>query len=670
LLKEKPMHLFIRQLLIILIFFQLFSCKSKTDNPAKNRIEGLSDQDLKVLSSPVEYQSDTKKYKDLFWQTYDSAIAENNSQKQGYLLQTYGDVLIDAYAFDSVYVDTLLNFLQKNTPSNDTAWLNLYLPLCDQLYAARKYDINEKMAKKGIEYCEKYKNDKLKASLLNIIGLGYSNRAQPDKAIQFFIEGIAVGEKNNYYRKLGSMYNNVAYCYDMLYASKESDKMYQKAAHNFLMAKDTSNYFALLTTYAVNSLTFSKDTLRSISLIDSAFIAYNQYSAKTPFDSNNANQILAYKYYYLKDYDMAQKYLSKSTDYMLKTGVEDFLLTYNYIMGSSIYFKKHGRLQNIENTKKWAEEMTESEQYYDALELYQQLYEQMLSEKKYPLALDYYLKITQLNDELRKNNQQGQIFELEKKYASEQKEIQLKQQKTLIQKKNNQIALLLVSLLVLVLLWALISFWKRQKLLLKEKQNSMKFTKQLFENTEQERMRIASDLHDSISHELLTLKNQMNENQSTLLQKIDFIINDIRNISRNLHPVMFDKVGLLANIEQLIERVQVQSDFLISTDFDYHGELKASSELQVYRIIQEAVSNIIKYSKAFAAKISIIENHGWVLIEIIDNGKGFDVNQKLDSGKAFGLHSIIERSRAIGGIAKIESSEKGTVINIKLPVEI
>jgi signal transduction histidine kinase len=207
---------------------------------------------------------------------------------------------------------------------------------------------------------------------------------------------------------------------------------------------------------------------------------------------------------------------------------------------------------------------------------------------------------------------------------------------------------------------------ERAKQLKQDKINSENFTKQLLENTESERKRIATDLHDSISHELLTLKSFFHDDVNSANAKIDSIIDNVRSISRNLHPVMFDKIGLVHNIEQLVTRLQTQYNFLISTDITYNGSLSSANELQIYRIVQESLTNIIKYANAHAAKITITEDNNKVKIEIKDNGKGFDVTKTLNSNKAFGLHNIIERSRAVGGVAVIKSSSAGTIINIEI----
>lgn len=233
-------------------------------------------------------------------------------------------------------------------------------------------------------------------------------------------------------------------------------------------------------------------------------------------------------------------------------------------------------------------------------------------------------------------------------------------------KQNALIGFLIVSLIGLLLAGLSFYLWQRQKRLKQEQENSMNFTKQLLQNTEEERKRIASDLHDSISHELLTLKRSLQEGLSGVNEKIDTIISDVRNISRNLHPVLFDQMGIVANIDALALRLQQSDDFFVSTDIDYTGSLSADRELQLYRILQEALSNTIKYAKAHAAKVTLHETSRQVRLEIRDNGNGFDVSKALNSGKAFGLHNIIERARVVGGTTHIESSPKGTIITVDI----
>ncbi|MEO8240613.1 MAG: sensor histidine kinase [Flavobacterium sp.] len=286
--------------------------------------------------------------------------------------------------------------------------------------------------------------------------------------------------------------------------------------------------------------------------------------------------------------------------------------------------------------------------------------------KDFEKALYYEKERSKIKDSIGNQEMTNKTLDLEKKYQTEKKEQQILLNKKTILNKNTTIALLISLFLGLFLIILILFIRQKQKKLKVEKQTSQLYTKQLLEKTEEERKRIAGDLHDSVSHELLSLKNSLEEKTEITNQKIDAIINDIRSISRNLHPIMFDKIGLKESINQMVERAQAVNNFMVTSDIDYNTVLSTSDELQIYRITQEALSNIIKYSNAIAAKITISETKNNIAIQIKDNGKGFDVNETLTNKNSFGLHNIIERSRAIGGHAKITSDKNGTIITIEI----
>jgi signal transduction histidine kinase len=238
-----------------------------------------------------------------------------------------------------------------------------------------------------------------------------------------------------------------------------------------------------------------------------------------------------------------------------------------------------------------------------------------------------------------------------------------------IQRKNFLIAVLVGSFAITIALVMLGLIARRNRRQKHVELLRRRFTQQLLQNTEQERSRIAGELHDGITHELLTLKNTLHNGINFSEIKIDRIINDIRRISRNLHPVMLDKIGLKLSIENLCGRYMKDERLFVMTDINYDKQLSPGGELQLYRIIQEALNNIEKYAGAHAARI-VVEPQGHLLIvSIKDNGKGFDVPETLSDGSAFGLYSIIERSKALGGKASISSGADGTNIRIEIPIQ-
>jgi signal transduction histidine kinase/Tfp pilus assembly protein PilF len=237
------------------------------------------------------------------------------------------------------------------------------------------------------------------------------------------------------------------------------------------------------------------------------------------------------------------------------------------------------------------------------------------------------------------------------------------QLKTLAE-KNALIGFLLAGISAVLLAFAAFYWWIRQRQAKKEAAIQAQFTRQLLENIEDDRGRIAIDLHDSVSHELLLLKQSIRKEITgpEVGDKIDGIINGIRQISRNLHPVMLDKIGLQLSLETLCEQFMLHETMYVSHEIDYQNTLSKSAELQLFRIVQEGLTNALKYSKAEAVKVQIKHSSNALRLEIQDNGKGFDVEKALEGGKAFGLHSIIQRAKAIGGKAEIRSGVGGTTI--------
>src|SRR5690606_24890222 len=161
------------------------------------------------------------------------------------------------------------------------------------------------------------------------------------------------------------------------------------------------------------------------------------------------------------------------------------------------------------------------------------------------------------------------------------------------------------------------------------------FTQQFLQRTEEERGRIARDLHDGLSQELLLLKNEAKSGLTILPEKIDGLIEEVRTVSRALHPVMLDQIGLKQSMLHVCERIMDGEKLFITADIDYSNTLTKEKELQLFRIFQEALNNTLKYASAMAAKVQVYEDGTMLTTTIKDNGKGFHVQDALKN-KAFG----------------------------------
>ena len=217
--------------------------------------------------------------------------------------------------------------------------------------------------------------------------------------------------------------------------------------------------------------------------------------------------------------------------------------------------------------------------------------------------------------------------------------------------------IVLVALL-LVLLYYL--YQKRKRDIARRKRQET-FTRLLLQKEEDERRRLASDLHDGINHDLLSLRNNLIQGQAVSLTQVDDVMTTIREVSRNLYPVMFETVGLQASVQALCEKAAV-AGFFTSCDLNYKPILTKYEELQLYRITQEALNNVCKHARAEAARIAIQSGVQAITLEIKDNGKGFDVAKALESSTSFGLQSMKQRAEAIGATINIKSLHTGTTI--------
>lgn len=204
---------------------------------------------------------------------------------------------------------------------------------------------------------------------------------------------------------------------------------------------------------------------------------------------------------------------------------------------------------------------------------------------------------------------------------------------------------------------------------------------------EEERSRIARELHDHTGQSLTSIMIglKMVENCKSLeemkgkveeLRKItDTTLDEIKDLSLALRPGVLDDLGLEAALQSYARECLNK----LGIDVDFHSfgldgiKLRPEVNLTIYRVVQEALTNVAKYSQATEAGIILRRNGKMLIIIVEDNGRGFNVDETLNSSlqnKKLGLHGMQERVNLIGGKLTIESElEKGTTIYIHLNME-
>lgn len=195
---------------------------------------------------------------------------------------------------------------------------------------------------------------------------------------------------------------------------------------------------------------------------------------------------------------------------------------------------------------------------------------------------------------------------------------------------------------------------------------------------EEERRRVARELHDSVGNQIAALTIALatfnRESPSPKTQWLTKMLRDlaqgVRDISHQLHPVMLEFAGLAAALREMCREYGKLTGMGIAvTAADDLGEIPAGTALCAYRVTQEALQNIAKHSGAKLASVSLTRSGGDLVLRISDGGKGFDPELAGKNG-GLGLVSIRERIRLARGALKIESAPgRGTVVRISVPVE-
>ena len=211
------------------------------------------------------------------------------------------------------------------------------------------------------------------------------------------------------------------------------------------------------------------------------------------------------------------------------------------------------------------------------------------------------------------------------------------------------------------------------------------FSRRLIDSQEQERKRIAAELHDSLGQLLVVIKNRarlglkVENNAEATENHLDGIsgaasqaIEEVKEISFNLRPYLLDKLGLTKTLKSMLGKVFEASGINLTTDIDDVDDVfPKDSEILFYRIVQETVNNIIKHSEAKNAEISIKRAGNLLILTISDDGKGFDKAAQAQSlNRSFGLIGIAERARLLDGTHFFASETgKGTRLTVRIDLQ-
>lgn len=297
------------------------------------------------------------------------------------------------------------------------------------------------------------------------------------------------------------------------------------------------------------------------------------------------------------------------------------------------------------------------------------------------------LKFSELESE--KKEQQLRLAKLETEQKNQ--DINSYQELLAFNKKINTYYIVFIIIFIILIILLLYAYKQRSKAMkqrdelhslaiIKEKQNSKISTlTALLEGQEQERGRLARDLHDGLGGLLSGTKLHLSSlgphpseiigaGISKSINQIDGAVEELRRVAHNLMPDLLMKYGLEVAIQEFASRMS-GSGIDIHTEFiNYSGSLSKETQLILYRIIQELVNNAIKHAEASEIIIQISEEENLLNITVEDNGKGFE-HKDLDFRKTAGFHNVESRIQFLKGKMDIISELTiGTSIELQIPI--
>ena len=219
--------------------------------------------------------------------------------------------------------------------------------------------------------------------------------------------------------------------------------------------------------------------------------------------------------------------------------------------------------------------------------------------------------------------------------------------------------------------FGMVLLYRNQRYLKTNKILQEKFSQELLISQEGERRRISKDLHDGVGQQLLVIKNKlMASGDKDTKQMVDHTIDEVRAISRDLHPFQLQELGITRAIEYTINQIDENTTLFISAEIDNIDNIfSKEEEVNIYRIIQESLSNVLKHAHAEAGKVSVKKLTDTIMISIRDNGVGFDFGEKYQDVKSLGLKTLLERTKFLKGQMKVSSKkETGTVLEFQFPI--
>lgn len=536
-------------------------------------------------------------------------------------------------------------------------------------------------------------------------------------------ESLEIAKRMNHRVNIGKSLNNIAASYTYMGNFTEAIKYYQQSASEFDRlgmkeflprlyisigtAFEHANLFNKSLVYKQKALQLSRPMKDSLQLADVLTniggCYFNLKRYKESLAHFKEGLVVAEKIHsdifvtqayaglcrtnrLLKNLDEAWVYGKKGLDLARKTG--NVFLELDCLRALMFLAEDSNKPDLSAQYTKEALTIAEANDMTDHLvELYEDYATDLARQNNYKAAYDYLMKYVILNDSIQGIDVQKQLQELDTKYLTAQKEKQIVTLEKEKQTRNTLIYGLIVGLVglmaIAVLVYRNIAFRKRvaeQEVLQLQQEKQLVATNSILKGQEEERTRVARDLHDGLGGLLSGIKLTLNSVKGNVilpeesartftraLTQLDGAISEMRRVAHSMMPETLVRFGLIDALSDFCEGISESGKLKVTMQsFGFENRLDSQVEVVLYRVVQELLNNVLKYADASEAQVQLtwVENNVSVTVE--DNGKGFDV-KNLEQNKGAGLRNVQARVDYLNGTLDIQSKPgEGTSVLIEI----
>lgn len=581
--------------------------------------------------------------------------------------------------FAQVNTDSLNGVVYSKKPYDEKISASLKLL---ENYQLKNFDSTIIIGNKALQIARSNTDSVTVAEIKRHMGVASYFKGDYDVAARNYIESISILEKNNKPAELAATYNELAKLYRKTRDLDRALQTYNKADELYRRIKDTAGISMILNESGV-VFEYREDFAEAL----------NRYRASLELAAKRGDSLgvsyslsnIAGVYVIQQNYKAAELNLLRALK--IRQELKDsftIALTYSDLgvaMNSMGDYTK--AISYLTQSNQLAEKM-----HYPELQSnnYNEL--SMVAQKQgdFQHAYQYFLKRSAIRDSLYALEKTKQIEELNTRYETAKREKEIEQQQNRIRFQN----ILFIGIAALILFSGLLILSKirrnklRQEAALKTAlmQQQELAIKAVMEAEENERERIAKDLHDGIGQMMSAAKMNLSafesgaeftsEEQKKSFEKIISLVDEscreVRTVSHIMMPNALLKNNLAEGIREFVSKLNPEA---MKVDVYTEGldeRLDTGVETMLYRVVQECVNNTIKHSGATNLDISLIRDKDGISGTIEDNGKGFDIQDpRIKNG--IGMRNITSRITYLKGSLDIDSSPgRGTLIALYIPL--